>query len=94
MEALNIWKEHGEEIDLMLTDVVMPQKISGIELADKLWKHRQDLKVIFTSGYSQDTVNLPKEGQPMKYLQKPYSPTALSKLVRNILDVNVPTLRS
>jgi len=90
-EALRLAEE--ERPSLAVLDVVMP-KLGGTAVAGRLAERYPNLPVIFTSGYSQDTVNLPKEGQPMKYLQKPYSPTALSKLVRNILDVNVPTLRS
>jgi len=55
-EALEIWRTHKDRIDLVLTDLVMPDRINGRELAEKLWKDRPDLKVIFTSGYSADVV--------------------------------------
>jgi hypothetical protein len=50
--------------------------------------------VIFTSGYSQETANLPDGTRKTIYLQKPYSPTALSKLVRNILDLQLQKPRN
>jgi len=45
-----------------------------------------ELPIIFTSGYTQDSTGLPAAMRLTSYLQKPYSPTALGKLVRNVLD--------
>ena len=81
-EALRLVEQ--ERPSLAVLEVVMP-KVGGTAVAGRLAERYPNLPVIFTSGYSQDTVNLPNEGQQMKYLQKPYSPTALSKLVRNII---------
>ncbi len=55
-EALEIWAQHSSEIDLLLTDIVMPKSISGRHLAHKLVMERPDLKVIFTSGYSAELI--------------------------------------
>src|ERR1043165_9989545 len=87
VEALHVWQEHGEEIDLMLTAVVMPQKISGIELADKLWKDKHDLKVIFTSGYSRELLDEHfSTRSDLNFLPKPYAPGKLTELIRICLD--------
>ncbi|MFN7140569.1 MAG: response regulator [Limisphaerales bacterium] len=86
-EALCIWEKHHGEIDLLLTDMVMPEGISGRELAIKLLEHNPRLKVIYTSGYSpgmagQDIALL--EG--FNFLPKPYRPLRLAQLVREILN--------
>ncbi|HMC26340.1 MAG TPA: ATP-binding protein, partial [Verrucomicrobiae bacterium] len=87
VEALNIWRQHKKEIDLVLTDVVMPEKISGIELADKLWKDKQQLKVIFTSGYSRELLDEHfRSRSDLNFLPKPYQPGKLTELIRVCLD--------
>ena len=56
-EALEVWRAHKEEIQLLLTDLIMPGSMNGRELAEKLlWAERPEFKVIFTSGYSADIV--------------------------------------
>ena len=87
VEALRVWREHKKEIDLLLTDVVMPEKISGIELADKLWKDNQHLKVIFTSGYSRELLDEHfRSRSDLNFLPKPYQPAKLTELIRVCLD--------
>ena len=74
-KALQVWQESQDQIDLLLTDLVMPDRINGRELAEKLWAERPRLKVIFTSGYSADVVGKDfalRRG--LNYLQKPYHP--------------------
>jgi len=88
-KALDVWHTHKDGIDLVLTDLVMPDRINGRELAEHLWKDRPDLKVIFTSGYSADVVG--KEfvlRRELNYLQKPYDPRKLALAVRDCLDSN------
>jgi len=87
VKALDVWRAHKGGIDLVLTDLVMPDRLNGRELAERLWKERPDLKVIFTSGYSADVVG--KEfvlRREMNYLQKPYDPRQLALAVRDCLD--------
>src|SRR5262249_52276780 len=52
VEAIHVWEQHKSEIDLLLTDMVMPEGVSGRQLAERLQKDDPGLKVIYTSGYS------------------------------------------
>jgi len=87
VEALNIWRQHSAQIDLLLTDVVMPQKISGIELAEKLRKEKEQLKIVFTSGYSLELLDEHlRSRSEFNFLPKPYAPAKLKELIRTCLD--------
>ena len=86
-KALDVWKQSKDRIDLVLTDLVMPDRMNGRELAERLWVERPDLKVIFTSGYSAEVVGkdfVMRRG--LNYLQKPYHPQRLASVVRDCLD--------
>ncbi len=86
-EALGAWHQNSNEIDLLLTDMVMPEGISGADLARQLLLNHPDLKVVFTSGYTANEVNtdlLVK--MKARYLQKPYTHADLAKTVRDCLD--------
>ncbi|HVM50588.1 MAG TPA: PAS domain S-box protein [Candidatus Acidoferrum sp.] len=86
-QALQIWRKSRHKIDLLLTDLVMPDRINGRELAEKLRAERPGLKVIFTSGYSADVVGKDFAGRSgQHYLQKPYHPHKLALAVRDCLD--------
>jgi CheY-like chemotaxis protein len=89
-EALAIWKEHGKEIDLLLTDMVMPGGMTGGELAARLKKENGRLKVIYSSGYNIEmaTGEL-RPDQDASYLAKPYNPTKLAATIRRCLDGKV-----
>jgi two-component system, cell cycle sensor histidine kinase and response regulator CckA len=86
-EALRIAAGHGEMIDLLLTDVLMPN-IGGRELAERLIQVRPQMRVLFMSGYPEHT-SLGGEtmGQPAAVLQKPFSMDNLARKIRNVLDV-------
>jgi signal transduction histidine kinase/CheY-like chemotaxis protein len=86
-EALRVWDRSSGDIDLVLTDVVMPEGMSGIDLAKRLLPHRPALKVIFASGYSMEELdtNVLREAHAL-FLQKPYTHTTLAKAVRECLD--------
>ena len=87
VEALEAWNRHKNEISMLFTDLVMPDNMSGRELAEKLWAERPGLKVIFTSGYSTDIVGQDFKLEPeLNYLQKPYQPQVLALAVRRCLD--------
>ena len=87
LEALSIWQDTQGKIDLMLTDLIMPDGLTGWELSRKLQEQKPDLCVIYTTGYSFELVEhklaLPPAGQ---ILQKPFSPHMLRKAVRDCLD--------
>jgi nitrogen-specific signal transduction histidine kinase/ActR/RegA family two-component response regulator len=88
-QALEMWTRCKDKVDLLLTDLVMPDRVSGRELAEKLWSERPKLKVIFTSGYSSDVAG--KDfvlQQGFNYLQKPYHPHRLASAVRDCLDAS------
>jgi PAS domain S-box-containing protein len=85
--ALEVWEERGAEIDLVVTDMVMPDGLSGRELGLRLLQEKPSLKVIYSSGYSADVIGeefLQKENN--HFLQKPYHPNKLIELVRHCLD--------
>jgi nitrogen-specific signal transduction histidine kinase len=85
-EALQIANKHKEQIHLLLTDIVMPQ-IGGKELYDQLKPLRPNLKVLFTSGYTENAIVHQGELPPgVAFLQKPFSPIFLTHKVREILD--------
>ena len=81
-EALEIWEAHRDEINLLLTDVVMPGLPSGRQLEQQLRTDKPDLKVIFTSGYSADFLGMdfdPDQGHG--FLAKPYFTESLARTV-------------
>ncbi len=86
-QALTFWQSHGREIDLLLTDVVMPEGMMGLELVEKLRAEKPDLKVIISSGYSAEMAEHGiKPAAGTIYLPKPYSATVLGHTVRKCLD--------
>ena len=84
LEALGLWEQHKQEIALLLTDMVMPGNISGLDLAMRLKKEKASLKVVSCSGYSADLDLIAEHG--IEYLPKPYAPVALANIVRHSLD--------
>jgi CheY-like chemotaxis protein len=85
--ALDVWKEHKDRIALLLTDMVMPDGLSGRELASRLQLERPNLKVIYSSGYSATVGGKsPELTEGVNFLQKPYPPHHLAKTVRDRLD--------
>ena len=80
--ALEVWAAHRDEIDLLLTDVVMPDSISGRQLAHRLVLDRPDLKVILTSGHSTELIETDFERQNEHvFLPKPYGASHLAKTI-------------
>jgi PAS domain S-box-containing protein len=85
--ALKIWAEYRDEIDLLLTDVVMPESISGRQLAHALRSEKPDLKVIYTSGYSTELLGPEFEQERNHaFLPKPYAPDRLASTVADFLQ--------
>jgi two-component system, cell cycle sensor histidine kinase and response regulator CckA len=87
-EAIRLCIEHAKEIHLLLTDVVMPGT-GGKEVADRLGALRPGIKVLFMSGYTDEAiVHHGVLDSHVKFIQKPFSPAALAKKVREVLDSN------
>jgi CheY-like chemotaxis protein len=87
VEAMEVWKQHRDEIQLVLTDMVMPGGMTGKELGERLLQENPKLKIIYASGYSSEIMNhhFPlKEG--VNFLTKPFQAQKLAETVRNILD--------
>jgi len=85
-EALLIAEQHPDPIHLLLTDVVMPG-IDGAELAGRLTQSRPAMRVLYTSGYTDNAiVHRTAEDQGPTFLQKPFTSTALACQVREVLD--------
>jgi CheY-like chemotaxis protein len=86
VEALKAWDEHDGQIDLLLTDMVMPEGMTGSEVAAQLRKRKPNLKIIFTSGYSAEVVGKDFSQGDAAFIAKPYLPAQLAQLVRQCLD--------
>ena len=85
-EALIICERHQDPIHLMLTDVVMPG-MSGHEVAKRLKSLHPEMKVLYMSGYTDNTIVLHGvlvEG--VNYIQKPFTVDALTKKIREVLE--------
>jgi PAS domain S-box-containing protein len=87
VKALEVWKKNREEIQLLLTDLVMPDGMTGIALAQRLLQEDSKLKVIYMSGYSTEVAG---KGFPMQegvnFLTKPFAAKKLAKTIRDRLD--------
>ncbi|MDF1810932.1 MAG: ABC transporter substrate-binding protein [Verrucomicrobiales bacterium] len=90
--ALGVWEQFGAKVDLLLTDIVMPEGLSGHELATRLQAEKSNLKVIYSSGYSAEIFRgdavFPDDAS---FVGKPYLPEALLSEIRNVLDGAVLT---
>src|SRR5262249_84658 len=79
--ALNTWNQFGRRVDLLLTDVMIPYRCTGTELARKLQRIKPGLKVLFMSGFGPEIC----AGDPAMasgwFLPKPFSPAALVRIV-------------
>jgi len=83
--ALSIYEKNAHKIDLVLTDVVMPQT-NGFELGAQLAEKNPDLQILYMSGYRDSPANRPP-GEPAKaFLNKPFTPDVLLAKVREVLD--------
>lgn len=89
-EALRMAATPGTRFHLLLTDVVMPE-LSGPELARQMKVLRPDLRVLYTSGYTDDAIG--RHGvleRDIAFAPKPFTPHALLQKVRDVLDAPTP----
>jgi nitrogen-specific signal transduction histidine kinase/CheY-like chemotaxis protein len=85
-EALEIGERERGHIDLVVTDVVLPD-LSGRELAEAIWRLDEGVRVLFMSGYTDDTVlTHGVEHADVAFLQKPFTRLALARKIRAVLD--------
>ncbi|HKW30637.1 MAG TPA: PAS domain S-box protein, partial [Verrucomicrobiae bacterium] len=87
--ALKVWQEHQDRIQLLLTDIIMPDGMNGYELAQQLQAARPGLKVVYTSGYSGEVVGKSLSlVDGANFLQKPYLPQKLLQILQDHLGHN------
>jgi PAS domain S-box-containing protein len=83
--ALSVYEKNSHKIDLVLTDVVMPQ-MNGMDLGQRLAEKNPDLRVLYMSGYGDGPVNTRPGEPPKAFLNKPFTPDILLSKVREVLD--------
>ncbi|MGE5243284.1 MAG: ATP-binding protein [Betaproteobacteria bacterium] len=82
--AVEIFTQHGQEIDLLLTDVVMPE-MNGPALAQRLVAARPELRVLFVSGYADTDMPIDERNPNISFLSKPFQAAVLVGKVRDVL---------
>jgi len=82
--ALDIMDKGADAIDLLITDVVMPE-IDGPALVKQVRSHRPELKVIFISGYAESSFRSQSDGLPLHFLAKPFSLKQLAGKVKDVM---------
>ena len=86
LEALEIYNEENGQIDLLLTDMVMPRGMSGRELAANLKALNPELKIVYTTGYSRQVVGNDMDlREGLNFLPKPHAPGKLIETIRSRL---------
>ncbi len=89
-EALAVLEKHAGPLSMVVTDLVMP-KMNGMELAGRLKEIRPEVRIIFMSGYTDETVVRKRIlSADSSFLQKPFTSADLAKCVRGVLDKRQP----
>lgn len=89
-EAVKLALEFEGRIDLLMTDVVMPE-VNGRELAERILQRRSETKVLFASGYAEDViVHHGIVNKNLDFIAKPYSMQALARKLREVLGPKRP----
>jgi CheY-like chemotaxis protein len=85
--ALDIWRQNADSIHLLLTDVVLPNGMNGLELAECMRKDKPLLKVVYSSGYGTENIMGDQElVAGVNFLAKPFYASKLAQIVRRSLD--------
>jgi PAS domain S-box-containing protein len=91
VQALQLWTEHRDQVDLLLTDMMMPNGVTGRELSQRLLADEPELPIVFASGYSLElTAPDFRASDRQLFLQKPYLTEELVATVRQCLGENQP----
>jgi len=86
LQALKVSNTHRGTIDLVVTDITLPQ-LSGWELADRITKARGQTAVLFISGFTSDDIARKYDfSGPIDFLQKPFTPETFVSKIRSVLD--------
>lgn len=86
-EAIQVWEKHKDEIAMLFTDIVMPHGMTGIDIGEKFHQENAALKIIYTSGYRLDAIpKSMKIRETGAFVPKPYIPSNLAKVIRQVLD--------
>jgi len=90
-QALALWQLHRDQIDLLYTDMVMPEGLTGLELAERLKAEKPALQIIISSGYSTEfSAHGVSTGAGFIYLPKPSASTIIAQTVRTCMDLKNP----
>lgn len=86
--ALWVWQRHQRDIDLVLTDVMIPERTTGVDLVRRLRQQRSDLRAVYTSGFGPEMGEFDLTGETEGcFLQKPYTVRRLIDIVMEALDL-------
>lgn len=86
-EAVALWEQRQEKIDMLMTDIIMPDGMNGVELARKLQASEPGLKVLLTSGYAADLISGERNiREGVNFIPKPYDLQKLAETIRSCLD--------
>lgn len=86
-EAMTMWNKNPYQVDLLIADVCIPYRSTGMELGRKLRAHKPDLKIIYTSGFGIDLLETDFAFcQEFYFLPKPFKPEQLLQMVTLCLD--------
>ena len=90
-EATEVWRKQNGQFDLLLTDMMLPDGVTGHQIAQQLRTEHPALKVIYASGFSNDLIEGGERGltQGINFLQKPFSTQSLVQTIRDSLNTSV-----
>jgi CheY-like chemotaxis protein len=87
-DAMRLWRDQGHQVELVLTDMVMPDGMTGLELIARIRRDKPNIRVIVSSGYCAEMTDVEKStATGLRFLPKPYQVLDLAKTVRDCLDV-------
>jgi CheY-like chemotaxis protein len=85
-QGLALWDQHRSEIDLIITDMVMPGDVTGLHLAERALADKPGIRVIITSGYHAEVPDAcAVSDSPIIYLPKPWAPETLNSIIQKCL---------